>query len=133
MFWASGHFSMGHFPLYAEIPDSPPVTHGRWLVIFYHDDCVTCQKAVPEYQAMAARYAGVANAPRVAFVKMPSYDGRIPGIVEPSAYYLSLALPADREWFAITPVCVVVQDGEVVSGLQGEEAAHPPGAVLFHH
>jgi hypothetical protein len=113
------------FPLVDEIDNWNQLRSGRWLVIFYHFDCDSCLKAIPQYQAFAAsELAGKAGI-RVAFIAMPPASaGADP--VRASSEYQHLALRPDHDWFATTPVAVALENGRVIEAKEGENAIVPP-------
>jgi hypothetical protein len=113
------------FPLLDEIDNSNQLRSGRWLLIFYHFDCDSCLKAIPQYQAFAvSEFAGKAGI-RVAFIAMPSASvGGDP--VSVSSNYQRLALRPYHDWFATTPVAVALENGRVIEAKEGEDAIAPP-------
>jgi hypothetical protein len=112
-------------PLLQYIDGGSQLSSGAWLVVLYHHDCHTCQQALPLYE----RYATSADAKslRVALVEMPPY-GDMPE-VSGSPSCLSGRLSDKREWFAQTPLVLLLEDGKVVAAGEGENAVDPE-AVL---
>jgi hypothetical protein len=112
------------FGLFDEIDGSAPLRHGRWLVVFYHYDCDSCLEAIPKYRSLVAD--ATKESPHLAFVAMPPTAPAGQDPVTPSSASLRLNLRPDHDWFATTPVVVVLEDGRVLSAYDGEDAVDPP-------
>jgi hypothetical protein len=112
-------------PLLRYIDVGAQLSSGAWLVVLYHQDCHTCQQALPLYE----RYATSADAKslRVALVEMPPY-GDMPEI-SGSSPCLSGRLSDQREWFAQTPLVLLLDDGKVIAAAEGEKAVDPDSVL----
>jgi hypothetical protein len=110
-------------PLAEYIDVGPTVNRDRWVVVLYRWDCDHCRRALPRYEALAARREGRPELPSVALVEVPPYG---PSRVSAGRDLVRGRLSADREWFATTPVMIELVDGKVVSTAEGENAEFPP-------
>jgi uncharacterized membrane protein YphA (DoxX/SURF4 family) len=93
--------------------------HGRWVVLLVHNDCDHCARAVPRY---LAAMDGDARA-RLAVIQMPPTDQPPPWQLGPQV--LSGRFDTSRDWFASTPVAVLIVDGRVIVARDGDSAARP--------
>jgi hypothetical protein len=93
---------------------------GSWIVLLVHHDCDECAIAVPKYQAIST-----GRARRLAIVEMPPYATP----EEPAPWLMTTGvfgkLDTTRDWFAATPVALLVKDGVVQAAVDGEAAATP--------
>lgn len=90
---------------------------GNWLVLFYHHDCPDCQEAIPQYEQMARYLADNEELLRIAFVEVPPFG---PTTVGMDGSWAVGSLSDSRDWFVTTPVVILVEDGQVHFGWQGE-------------
>ncbi len=102
------------FPLAGHIDVGRQLMSGTWIVLLYRHGCPTCSKALPVYRKMATDFAGSGRS--VAFIEVPPYGEPIrqegPGLWG--------RLEDTKEWFVTTPAVIVVEDGRVVAGWQGQ-------------
>jgi hypothetical protein len=113
------------FPLEPYIDIGGRVNSGRIIVLLYRQDCDHCQRAIPRYRTLAEQGKGQPNALRVALVEMPPYAARSPDSVMSTSTVLIGRLSDSREWFASTPVAVLLVEGRVVRAAEGERAESP--------
>jgi thiol-disulfide isomerase/thioredoxin len=110
------------FPLLKHIDVGSQVESGSWVVVLHRSDCHTCQKALPLYRELAGEGEFVAGKPSVALIEMPGSEKPHVG---PSGRHLIYGkLQPTRDWFATTPVAVLLRDGLVIAAATGEEAAN---------
>jgi hypothetical protein len=109
------------FALIEHIDVGSQLAKGQWFVLLYQDDCPDCHKAIPIYEDLAGR----STTTRVALIEMPPYgnragDGRLgpPGCVRGR-------LSDKRDWFATTPLVVLVREGKVLAALAKEWIERP--------
>lgn len=79
---------------------------GNWLVLFYHQDCPDCRKAVPELEKAVFEDVDF----NIAIIEVPPYGSPI----ETNCFYSRL-LEA-KEWFITTPV-VILLNNSIVSAV----------------
>lgn len=113
------------FPLNAFVDVARQWEGGDWLILIYRYDCEHCQKAVPQYDALAASGAGGSPKLSVALIEMPPYAPAGQELYGPQTRATVGRLTADREWFASTPVAVRLHDGIVQSIAEGDAAISP--------
>lgn len=116
------------FPLSRYIDIGEQLKHGHWLMVLYHDDCSTCAQAVSRYQRLARQWADNVNSPGLAFVEMPPYAQANERLVSSSPTYLLGRLSTKQNWFAATPVVVLMRGGIVQAAADGWQAAKPDPA-----
>jgi hypothetical protein len=98
------------FPLLEYIDIGNTIREGRWLAMLYPHDCPKCQAAVLELSKAAQK----ANTQHIAIIAMPPSDKR-DAVAESAADAVKGHLQQQRNWFAETPVVVVLQDARVLS------------------
>lgn len=110
------------FPLLNQIDiGDAKLDHGSWVIVMYHADCLTCQKAIPRYIARSMRSSGESQ--QLALVEIPPYaktslvNAAFPGTLG--------RLRETHEWFAQTPLALYLEDGRVQKAREGEAAADP--------
>jgi hypothetical protein len=64
----------------------------------------------------------------LAVIEMPSYAGLGEALPWPATPGLAGRLDTTRDWFATTPVALLVQDGIVQAAADGEHAVTPDAA-----
>jgi len=99
------------FPLAKELSPAVVLQHGKWILLFFHDDCPQCQEALPQYEALAAELNEREDATRVLLIEVPPFG---PGRVERQSLS-AVRLSAKRDWFVQTPLELVLQDGKVLT------------------
>lgn len=109
------------FLLGTHIETGAKLGEGRWIVLLVHHDCGDCTVAVSKYAALAGRVSGT----RLAIVEMPPYAEAGEGFPPSSAVSLNSRLDNTRDWFAMTPVAVLLHNGVVQAVADGEHAAMP--------
>jgi hypothetical protein len=90
------------------------LSHGRWLVVLYHHDCLRCREVVPVYEEMARTAAADPAAPRIAFLAVPPYGTPVWQFA-PRSSCRHGRLNEGKEWFVTTPAVIRLQDGVVES------------------
>lgn len=103
-------------PLLDHVDIGSDISNGDWAVILYHSDCSRCRETIPGLQRQEGERA------RMAFVEMPPYAARDDDLVPESSRWVRGKLRDDHEWFAPTPVVLVLQDGVVRDLVEGELA-----------
>jgi hypothetical protein len=101
-------------PLLKYIDVGGELSHGDWLVVLYHHDCLRCQEVVPEYEARAIAAATDQAAPRTAFIAVPPYGAPLWRFATDSPCRQG-RLNESKNWFVATPVVMRLQDGVVQS------------------
>jgi hypothetical protein len=108
-------------PILADLDIGERLKTGQWLAVLYHADCSTCREAVPGYERMAMSHP-------VALLEMPPFahsgDDRL---VPADTKALAGRLSDGREWFATTPVVILLEGGVVRDVVEGKAAV---GAVV---
>jgi hypothetical protein len=89
-----------------------------------HHDCDECIASVPKYEAMAAGHRGA----KLAIIEMPPYAGAGEELPITADVALTGKLDTTRDWFATTPVAILLKDGVVQAALDGERASTPERA-----
>jgi len=112
------------FALFDEIDGSDPLRRGRWLVMFYHYDCESCLKAIRHYRLSA--FDATEDGPRLAFIAVPPAAPLGEDPVPTASTYLHLSLRPDHDWLATTPIVVALENGRVLSAIDGNAAAEIP-------
>jgi hypothetical protein len=110
------------FPLLKYIDIGDQLAKGKWVVFLYHHDCPKCRKAIPKYlRSMAQEVGGQSEASRVAFVEMPPYGPY--GVISPDGAYALGRLADKWEWFASTPLVVLLVDGKTTLASEGKSSS----------
>lgn len=101
------------FPLleYIDIGDS--LGEGEWQVLLYHHDCPMCQAVLAKYGQLGNTLEARGEPRRIALIEMPPYGGRQSQLVSPSGEHALGRMSSAKEWFAPTPLEVLL-DGAVV-------------------
>jgi thiol-disulfide isomerase/thioredoxin len=97
------------FPLLDYTDIGAKLKEGEWLALLYHHDCPKCQDAMKQLKAVANQADGL----RVALIEMPPY-GKTPGDIGAPELFVMSRLLAVKDWFAQTPVLLVLSEGQVV-------------------
>ncbi|MCL5946198.1 MAG: hypothetical protein M1472_05015 [Planctomycetes bacterium] len=106
-----------------EIYLSTPLSHGRWIVMFYHASCDECRATIPIYEGLAQQQETSGQKPHVAFVRVPSgSESSVPHNLFHSNIPLHATLDSSHQWFAQTPAVVELNNGVVVRGVSGAAA-----------
>lgn len=108
------------FPLSEDIDIGNQLATGRWTVVLYREDCLACQAAIDQYEALSEPSSGVLLNGSTAFVQVPPFSKHGSGISKlRSAGYVSGRLSAQRRWFVTTPTKIELNEGIVVAVLSG--------------
>lgn len=118
------------FPLLKYVDVGERLAKGKWIVIFKRHGCHGCEESIPRYERMAAGLLREKSPVSVAMIELePTRVERAAqarrkarGLRVPSASRPRLDgfLPAEKEWFVTTPAVVVLEDGKVLAGWEGE-------------
>lgn len=106
-------------PIANHIDVGEKLLRGNWIVLLVHYDCDHCASVVPLY--VASRRP---DKSRFAIVEMPPF-GDVPWTLDGSSAIRG-RLDEQREWFAATPVAILLHDGVVRAVAEGARAMHPP-------
>ena len=105
------------FPLLGYTDIDNKLNSGRWLVVFYHHDCNKCQAAVRELHQVTSKL----RVERVALVEMaPFGPSGNPTVCVRDASVCG-RLSGARDWFAETPIGVVLENGLVMDFIKSSE------------
>jgi hypothetical protein len=88
------------------------------------DDCDHCIAAVPQYEAAVPQDGQT----RLAIIEMPPYAGPVEGweIVNSEWRRVKAGrLDTTRDWFATTPVAILLDHGIVQAAVEGDAAVTP--------
>jgi hypothetical protein len=117
---------IGHrLPISGHIDVGDQLMHGRWIVLLVHHDCQHCLAAITQYEDESANNAGKKDVPRLAVIEMPPYGQEGQKLAGPST--LAGSLDTQREWFASTPVALLLEDGIVRDSLEASAVAELKG------
>jgi len=96
---------------------------GRWIVLLVRHDCRHCAGAVEQCLAsISARQ----DQPRLAVIEMAPYaDADDPAFWDLPKSVQSGRLDRTRDWVVTTPVVIVIKDGMVIAGVEGDAAENP--------
>jgi hypothetical protein len=115
------------FALTKHLDGGPQLANGRWIVLLVHHDCDHCIAAVPQYEAAMP----LNGQTKLAIIEMPPYAGPgEEGFAPSPAVSLTGRLDATRDWFAATPVAILLDHGIVQAAADGDKAATPNPAWL---
>jgi hypothetical protein len=103
------------FPLADHIDLGSQLRIGQWLVVLYRGDCPTCQKLVPQIDQLTQ-----AGSVSVALIEMPPYQTEALKLDSPQAAWVAGRLSDRKEWFATTPVVILLDNGIVRGISEGE-------------
>jgi len=130
--WAGQKFSLAEHILADHIDIGSQLKSGQWIILLVHHDCEHCAAAVPRYVAAVERQKDEARGqnadaePRLAVIEMPPFaDAGDPPPWQLPSTVLSGRLDQSRDWFATTPVALLIKDGIVISGKDGDRAENP--------
>jgi hypothetical protein len=84
---------------------------GHWLVLFYHDGCEKCAKAIDEYKQFANDFQAGNIETRLALVVVPPITSKQTQPTNEKMIFLSLN--DQINWNVKTPVQITLQDGIV--------------------
>jgi methylamine utilization protein MauE len=109
------------FALASHIDGDAQLANGRWIVLLVHHDCDQCIAAVPQYEAAIPQDGNT----KLAVIEMPPYAGPSEGFAPSSAVALTGRLDTTRDWFATTPVAILLDNGIVQAAAEGDAVATP--------
>ncbi len=121
------------FDLPEHIDAGSQLASGKWIVLLVHHDCDHCAAAVPRYvEELRSSEGGTRNEyarTRLAVIEMPPFgDAADPPPWQLPASVFTGRLDQTRDWFATTPIALLVKDGLVIASKDGDEAESPdPG------
>ncbi|KKL24768.1 hypothetical protein LCGC14_2412010, partial [marine sediment metagenome] len=101
-------------PLLEHIDVGKRLSAGRWTVLLYHQDCPSCRETIGDYEKRARGSGGQAGG-RIALIEMPPYGPHDESPIPKDTRCLVGKLSDARDWFAATPVELVLAGGKVVS------------------
>jgi thiol-disulfide isomerase/thioredoxin/uncharacterized membrane protein YphA (DoxX/SURF4 family) len=110
------------FPLLPHVNIGSRLSAGKWLVLIYHQDCSTCQQAIPFYTRLARETAPVLRGRQVALLAMPPYPSAEQHTANDPPAIVDGKLSDTKQWIAETPVVAALDDG-IVTGTSVGEAA----------
>jgi hypothetical protein len=123
--WAGQKFSLVEHILADHIDVGSQLKSGQWIVLLVHHDCDHCAAAVPKYVAVVGGQKENAN-PRLAVIEMPPFgEASDPAPWQLPPNILAGRLDQSRDWFATTPVAVLLKDGIVISAKEADAAENP--------
>jgi hypothetical protein len=105
------------FPLVGYVDIGSRLSTGRWLVMLYHSDCEVCQETMPRISRMAP-----VESIKTALIEIPPYREDAKSLTAPYAACVNGKLSDAKEWFATTPVVVLLDDGVVRGVSEGNDA-----------
>jgi hypothetical protein len=105
------------FPIADHIDIASQLAHGRWIVLLVHHDCDHCLAAIARYQS-----ADLGSA-RLAIIEMPPYADADQKLADAPA--LLGRVDTQRDWFASTPVALMLEDGKVIHSAESDTAENP--------
>ncbi len=111
------HWIGKRLPLSRHIQSDSRWQTGTWLVVLYDTECSVCRKAVPRFAEMAQ--SGPMN---VALIEMPPHQAGAAELTRLCPGCVTGTLSEDKDWFATTPVVMLVENTIVQAAAQGEEA-----------
>jgi hypothetical protein len=112
------------FTLARHIELGDQLNHGRWILLLVHHDCDHCLAAIPRYLAMAG-HARAVTAAQLAIVEMPPYGEQPLIATSQSSQVLLGRLDAQRDWFAVMPLAILLEDGIVRAAAEGGDGEQP--------
>ena len=116
------------FPLCKQIDVGERLAKGTWIVLFHRHGCPVCGKAVPVYQNMAQDLDKKHSSATVALIEVPTSHGDSPKNPPAGDLCLQGRLSDANKWFIETPAVVLLVDGKVLAGWEGQ--APQPEEVL---
>jgi hypothetical protein len=97
-------------PILRYIDVGAQLQSGRWIVLFYHQDCAKCQAVILDYEAIASQRNR--SDVRVALVELPPFTAM--NSKRPSGCLNGRLAPA-YDWFMSAPGLIEIDDGIVRS------------------
>jgi len=109
------------WPLLEHIDIADSLRSGIVVVLLYHYDCPGCGEAIPMYDRMSGEMAG--SGIRFAFIEIPPYGQSQNNPVPPATACLTGKLDTSKEWYIITPLVVLLQNGSIVKSWEAQAPA----------
>jgi hypothetical protein len=101
------------FPLVGFIDIGDRLCQGKWVVLLYHRDCPRCQEALAESRKAVGSSMSASDTSQVAWIAMPPYGDSPDGDLSADGRLVFGRLNVAKNWFASTPVEIVLSDGVV--------------------
>jgi len=95
---------------------------GFSVIVFYHNDCPECRKAIPIYDQMARDFSISEQGIQFAFIEAPPYGDEDEYFIPPDTPCFTGCLDDAKDWYFVTPLTVLTIDGNVVKYWQVETA-----------
>lgn len=112
------------FPLAAHIAVvGPQLMQGRWIVLLVHHDCAHCLAAIDMFEAESINAISKPGAPGLVVIELPPYSDPDAKLVHPPT--VLGALDESRDWYAPTPVALLLENGIVKAESETNEAGEP--------
>lgn len=110
------------FALSNHIDIGKQLDSGQWLLVLYRSDCSHCREVVPRYAARARDSEHIGTL-QIAFIEMSSSTEHGEELVHPDSRVHLGRLSSDHNWFAQTPVTLVLKNGSVLHAIEGDDAS----------
>jgi hypothetical protein len=109
------------FPLtdHIDMDDHEALSHGSWIILFYHDECPKCRRAVRLYERQAENLSRAGEAVQVALVTVPPIRA---GELTFSPHCRIGRLREGKQWLIATPAEVRLTDGQVIAATSEEDS-----------
>ena len=104
-------------PLFNSIDIGGRLRTGKWIVVLYSHTCSHCVEALPKYLGIASRLESQGIDTRMALVQIPPFADSSPLPSQLPGTVLAGRLEETHEWFAETPVEILLDEGKVVRAL----------------
>jgi hypothetical protein len=111
-------------PLLTVVDIGEELAHGKWLLIFYRDECPKCRKIIPGLEEMVRGRTLPPTTVRLAFIHIQSYAAPGRAILSTASPCKVGHLDAGKTWMVPTPALLSVEDGVVHRvDISGQESA----------
>jgi len=90
------------------------------VVVFYSTEWDICHDAIALYDQMSRDMAGNENSIQFALIEIPPYGSEQDSFVAVDTPCLTGRLDSSKDWYIVTPLVVVIQDGLVVKSWETE-------------
>jgi len=111
-------------PLLSHIDAGAKLGEGRWTLLLYHHDCPHCREALPKIRKLARTFSSTSETERsqgrFALVEMPPYCPKDSPARISDADCTIARLSNKRDWFAVSPTLISLEDGKVSTVLEGD-------------
>ncbi|MCR4412773.1 MAG: hypothetical protein NUV77_10155 [Thermoguttaceae bacterium] len=102
------------FPLLSHIDIGEQLARGRWVVVLYDCHCRHCQALFPKL-ARLSHLSVASEVYQLAVVEMPGNGSASGRTLLASPCCVRARLKPSRDWFAETPVAIMLSDGVVLA------------------